>query len=72
MRIINAFDGQEYHVGDTFPDPVVSRGRILDVEDRFFSARVLVEWPDGARWSPLGVRFTHPKYFGRRVAFILT
>lgn len=73
MRIINSFDGSEPGVGDTFADPVMGSGRILAVRDRFFSAQVLIAWPDGtSQWAPLLVRFLHPAFFLQRVAFILT
>jgi len=49
------------------------RWKILDGDDRFFTARVLV-LEDGfsvPRWIPLQVQFLNPDYFLRRMAYIL-
>ena len=51
--------------------------KLLDVRDRFFSAKALVEYhqSDGetwTKWVPLAVRFTHPSYRFQRVAFAPT
>lgn len=89
VKIVNAFDGKEYHVGDVYSDPaecdvysdppfaelsVPSQWRILDVDDSVLSARALVRrvTTGEMKWVALGVRFTHPRYFFQRVAFLLT
>jgi len=51
-----------------YPPP---KGRGLD--DKFWSAKALIQRPgEDPMWVPLTMRFTHPSYFLRRVAFIPT
>lgn len=78
LPVVNAFDGREYRIGESFPDPNIEPMRdvpirLLDIDDRFFTVRALVQRPDEQlMWVPLIVRFSHPRYFLRRVAFIPT
>lgn len=82
MRIIDARSGKEPKVGETITYPGGEGFELLEIEDRFFSARARVRsfapaHPDtGAEtvsttgWVPLQVRFTHPSFFLQRVAFV--
>ena len=78
LPVINAFDGREYRVGQSFPDPTVepmqsTQVRLLDIDDKFWSAKALIQRPgEVPMWVPLTLRFTHPSYFLKRVAFIQT
>lgn len=68
MRVIDTRTGRELDVGSR-----VAGGLILGFRDRFFSATAIVgiERPGGLEMErvPLIVRFTHPSFFLRRVAF---
>jgi hypothetical protein len=80
MKIVDAFTGRAVSVGDVVPSPGGRPWKLLDTRDAFFRVWALVsEVPDvldkgtGAsapRWTELQVRFTHPKYFMQRVAFV--
>lgn len=78
MRVVDSFTGREVRVGQSCADPYGHTWTLVALEDRFFSARALFEFSGSDRigewlvWLPLQVRFTHPKYFGRRVAFVPT
>lgn len=70
--------GGPWEMRDTFscvigPSPEPQQLRLLEVDDHFLSARVLVGHPDGRQqWVPLIVRFAHPSFFLQRVGFIPT
>lgn len=81
LRIIDARSGDEPKIGETIKYPDGSGFELLEVDDRFFTARARVRsfWPahpdTGAElvsttgWQPLTVRFTHPHFLFQRVAF---
>lgn len=73
MRLINTNTGAELQPGQWFTD-VHGRAMISKVEERLLSARALVLRPsyEGVQrqWVPLVVRYTHPAFFGRKVAFL--
>lgn len=73
MKIIDARSGAEVVPGQTVRYEDGEWWRLLEVDPRFFSAHELIEHssaPGRTRWVPLTVRFTHPGFFGRRVAFV--
>jgi len=80
MRIIDAFTGRDVCIGDVVPSPGGKPWKLLDVRDKFFRVWALVSRvPDMGvglppalepQWMELQVRFTHPRYFLQRVAFV--
>ena len=75
--MIDTFSGQEVRIGQVCQDPLGNAWKLLAIQDRLFSVRGLIEFLGPGRagetlWLPLEVRFTHPQYFGRRVAFVPT
>lgn len=53
------------------PSPSGTPWRLLDVDDRFFRVWGLIQYSGSEpEWRELQVRFTHPKYFLKRVAFV--
>lgn len=86
MKIVDAFTGRTLQVGDVVPSPGGRSWKLLDTRDAFFRVWAFVsEVPDmgsslagvprvppelGPRWMELQVRFTHPRYFLQRVAFV--
>ncbi len=87
MKVIDAFTGRVVDTMAR-PDPSLRASwvksppgspgpcwRLLDVDDRFFRVWGLIEFSGSERepeWLELQVRFTHPKYFLERVAFVPT
>ena len=75
MKIIDVNSGNEVKVGGTFYN-VNGYHQLLSVEEHFFSASAMFVSQLTARHAPelvnvpLQVRFTHPSFFGRKVAFI--
>lgn len=71
MKVVNAYSGEEVHVGDMFHVPGVGDCKLVQVQSGPFSGRIKYARPDGStRWSPLVVRYTHPSYMLQRVGFI--
>jgi len=72
MKVINAFDGKEVKVGSLFPDPFLGMMKLIDVNERFLSAKGKIEQTKTGKvvWVPLVVRWTHPSFFLQKVAFI--
>lgn len=72
MRIIDAFTGKAVVPGPWYQGPGF-QWRILQVKDRFLSAQALFEVAGRKPvWTPLAVRFTHPRFPLQRVAFVPT
>ena len=79
MKIVDAHTGRDdLKVGDTFPF-FEKYLKILALDEGWLSARVcLVTFnADGTvfnppHWTPLHVRFTHPRFFLQKVGFIPT
>lgn len=77
MRIIDANTGIEVKVGDEFEN-VNGVHQLLSVEEGFFSAEATFLTQEHRHAEPalvtvpLQVRYTHPKFFGRKVGFILS
>lgn len=73
MRIIDANSGAEVAVGDEFEN-VHGRHQLLSVQEKLLSAEATFVTVDeeGVQlvMVPLQVRWTHPSFFGRKVAFI--
>lgn len=79
MRFINAFDGRDVKVGETFLDPNLSSDgpvpvRLVQAEVGLLWARLYVQRPGTSRIVavPGTVRYTHPSYFLQKVVFIET
>lgn len=67
MRVIDAQSGQELKIGNVLPD---GTGVLQRVYPGIWSAQATVWRFDGTITTvPLIVRWTHPLYFGRHVAF---
>lgn len=76
MRIIDARSGSDVAVGS-----MVNYGRgvwwkMLDLKKGLFTAHALIENHDAdktwTQWVPLQIRFTHPRFFLQRIAFVPT
>ncbi len=75
MRIIDANTGKEVRVGDTFEN-VNGAHQLLSVDEGLFNATASFVVQQSRRHAPelvcmpLQVRYTHPSFFLRKVAFI--
>jgi hypothetical protein len=69
MRIIDANTGTEVTVGQTFRN-INGVHRLLAIDEGLLSARAQFESSGQVFWLPLRVRYTHPRFFLQKVAFI--
>jgi hypothetical protein len=88
VTVVDAFTGREIEVGDPpLMDPRGRRWQLVEIEDRsFYDVVAVIRCEDAvASWAPgypvpamatlrvpLQVRFLHPLFFFRRVAFVTT
>lgn len=62
--------GQELHEGDTIPMGNDDGRKIVKIHEGIVDAFAEMENLQGEKWmQPLIVRFTHPSFFGQKVAF---
>ena len=69
MLIVDANTGHKPKIGETFRN-VVGRVTVLEVEEKFLSARALIDVNGQRSWTPLTVRYTHPGFMFQKVGFI--
>lgn len=82
MKIIDARSGKELKVGETIFYPDNEYLQLLEVIPGFLIAQARIkrrylglirgefDLIEDEVWTPLAVRYTHPKYFLQHVAFI--
>lgn len=72
MKVIDAFTGRSLKVGDSFSDPSGDDVTLMAVRPGAFSASALLRYPRKGltKWVELQVRWTHPSYFLKHVAFV--
>jgi len=77
MKVIDARSGKVLKVGDTVEYPDGESLTLIDVRPAFLTAKVRVRVVQTIptpltleRWISVDVRWTHPRYFLRPVAFL--
>lgn len=74
MQIIDARSGREVQVGDVIEYGPRDRKRLVALRNRGLKIDALIDYQERGvvrtQWVPLTLRFLHPRYLFRWVAFI--